>query len=96
MKAAAFTLSACELDAARDRRFAEDLAKAVARKHGRVWLAVFAENRDPATLAARREVADMLRSLNWSLPRIGRALGKHHTAIMHLLAGGRRRVPRPA
>lgn len=71
---------------AADRRFAEDLAELIAPRHGRVALSVFAENRDPATVAARRDVARMLRSIGWSLPRIGRALGdRHHTTVMHLL-----------
>ena len=75
-----------QLEQARaDRRFAEDISVAIARRHGRVPLAVFAENTDRKSVAARREVAHMLRALGWSLPRIARALGRHHCSVLGLL-----------
>jgi chromosomal replication initiation ATPase DnaA len=78
-----------------DRMFAEQLAGAVAPAHGRVPLAVFADNRDAGSVAARREVARMLRALGWSLPRIGRAMGRHHTAVLHMLRDPSVRRERP-
>ena len=36
-------------------------------------------------VAARREVYLRLRALGWSLPRIGRLFGQHHTTVLHAL-----------
>lgn len=33
----------------------------------------------------RRELARALAALGWSLPRIGRALGRHHTSVLVML-----------
>ena len=38
-------------------------------------------------VAIRRSVATHMRSLGYSLPRIGRELNRHHTSILNLLAG---------
>lgn len=76
-----------------DRRFAEDLGRAIAKRHGRVGLAIFTDNVDKQTTAARRELAQMLRALGWSLPRIGAALGRDHSSVHYLLVG-RKRVRR--
>ena len=39
----------------------------------------------PHTVRARARVARILRAKGWSLNRIGKALGRHHTSILHLL-----------
>jgi len=47
------------------------------------------ELRSPARsqrlVAARRSIAVELRVAGWSLKRIGRAIGRHHTAVLHHL-----------
>ena len=49
----------------------------------------------PRLVRCRRQIAEELRAEPWSmsLPEIGRALGgRHHTTILSLLRGGKRKV----
>lgn len=39
----------------------------------------------------RRSAAALMRAWGFSLPEIGRALNRHHTSILWLLRGGRRK-----
>lgn len=41
--------------------------------------------RHPASVAARDEVYRQLRALGYSLPAIGKAVGRHHTSVLHRL-----------
>lgn len=71
-----------------DRFVAEREAELVAPRFGVVPLSVFAENREPNVVAARRAVCKELRALGWSYPRIGRAIGRHHTSVLELVRRG--------
>jgi integrase len=42
-------------------------------------------------LARRRFIAAKMRAAGYSLPQIGRALGRHHTSVLSLLRGGKGR-----
>lgn len=68
-----------------DFTIASNLAERIAPTHGVVPAAVFADNKQPRCCSARAEVAFELRKQGWSLPRIGRALNRHHTSILSLL-----------
>ena len=46
---------------------------------------VLSASRDKRVVYHRRALAHALRGLGWSLPRIGRALGRHHTSVLSLL-----------
>lgn len=76
---------ALELDQVDDRRIAEALGARICQRRGLVDIAVFTENRQPRVVVARRELCEVLRHLGWTLPRIGRAVGRHHTSVLHLL-----------
>ena len=45
---------------------------------------------EPQFVAGRRLIAYRLRTAGWSLSRIGRVLGRHHTTVLNLLRAGRR------
>lgn len=46
---------------------------------------VLARDRRAGVVAERWRLARALRDLGWSLPRIGRALGRHHTAVLDMV-----------
>ncbi len=74
-----------------DQRLADQLARVVARRHGLVGHALMTSNRCRSVVDARQELCIELRNRGWSLPRIGRCIGRDHGSVFHLL----RRRPRP-
>lgn len=51
------------------------------------------DNRRPAMVRVRREIARYLRDHGWSLPRIGVFLDRDHTTVMNLLNPRPHRTP---
>lgn len=57
-----------------------------AQRHGVTADAVLGRDRKRRVAHARFEVMRRLRADGWSLTQIGRALGRHHTTVLHGLA----------
>jgi hypothetical protein len=74
-----------DADAQGDMQIAETIGAGIARRAGLVDIAIFTENRQPRVIAARTDLCIVLRRGGWSYPRIGRAIGRHHTSVMSLL-----------
>jgi len=72
----------------------------IAKEHGYDPMALRSTRRFLEYVVGRRVVAKALLALDWSYPRIGRALGgRDHSTIWWLLHGGRgtkRRPPQPS
>ena len=68
------------------------LTHQIARQLGLDPLVVLSPNRMPNAVQARAEVAQVLRELGWSYPRIGKAIGRSHATVMYLIACRKRRV----
>ena len=83
-------------------RFARDLALSreahsdrylthqVARQLGHDPTWALGPSREAKYVQARTEVAQVLRELGWSYPRVGRAIGRDHAAVMYLLGTSKR------
>jgi hypothetical protein len=68
-----------------DRQVAEFLARSIAQRRGLVAAAIMTENRNPEVVAARAALCRVLRKMGWSLPRVGRSIGRDHSSVLHLL-----------
>jgi chromosomal replication initiation ATPase DnaA len=66
------------------------LTHQVARQLGHDPLVVLSPNREAKYVQARAEVAQVLRELGWSYPRIGKAIGRGHSDVMFLLGASKR------
>ena len=66
------------------------LTHQIARKLGHDPEVVLTPSRVPNAVQARAEVAQVLRELGWSYPRVGRAIGRDHAAVMYLLGTSKR------
>ena len=66
------------------------LTHQIARQLGFDPLVVLSPSRMPNAVQARAEVAQVLRELGWSYPRIGRAIGRRHDVVMFLLGASKR------
>ena len=62
----------------------------VARQLGHDPGVVLSHSRAANAVQARTEVAQVLRELGWSYPRVGRAIGRDHAAVMYLLGTSKR------
>lgn len=62
----------------------------VAARHGVTADEILGRSRERHIVAARTDVCRVLRAQKWSLPSIGKALGRHHTSVMSLLREDRR------
>jgi len=56
-----------------------------ARTHNLAPERILARSHERQPVAARRDVATHLRGRGYSLPQIGRALGLHHSTVLHYL-----------
>lgn len=56
-----------------------------ATRHNVDAAAILGPRRHAPLVEARADVARRLRDAGWSFPKIGRALNRHHTTIMHLV-----------
>ena len=72
------------------------LTHQIARQLGHDPLVVLSPNREAKYVQARTEVAQVLRELGWSYPRIGRAIGRRHDVVMFLLGASKRGRERQA
>ena len=68
------------------------LTHQIARQLGFDPLVVLSPNREAKYVQARAEVAQVLRELGWSYPRIGKAIGRSHATVMYLIACRKRRA----
>ena len=66
------------------------LTHQIARQLGHDPLVVLTPSRVPNAVQARAEVAQVLRELGWSYPRIGKAIGRGHSDVMFLLGTSKR------
>lgn len=72
------------------------LTHQVARQLGHDPLVVLSPSREAKYVQARTEVAQVLRELGWSYPRIGKAIGRRHDVVMFLLGTSKRGRERQA
>lgn len=56
-----------------------------AERHQTTREAILSDARETAEVAARREVMQRLHDDGFSMMRIGRWLGRHHTTVLHHL-----------
>ena len=67
---------------------AQPVISVAAQRHRCSVQAIMGHDRRRHVMAAKREVVQVLNGKGWSLPMIGRVLGKHHTTVLHLLRTG--------
>ena len=72
-------------DVYEDQEAADHVIRIAAQRHKCMVSAIKGHDRRACVMAAKREVVTALREKGWSLPMIGRALGKHHTSVLYLL-----------
>ena len=72
------------------------LTHQVARQLGHDPTVVLSPSRHANAVQARAEVAQVLRELGWSYPRVGRAIGRNHSEVMYLLGASKRGRERQA
>ena len=72
------------------------LTHQVARQLGHDPGVVLSPSRARPDVQARAEVAQVLRELGWSYPRVGRAIGRGHSDVMFLLGASKRGRERQA
>jgi len=68
-----------------------DLVFEVCKEHSTTWRGIIASNRVPGALAARVALYRGLRDFGWSLPQIGRFVGRDHSTICNALGQRHRR-----
>jgi hypothetical protein len=66
------------------------LTHQIARQLGHDPKWALSPSREAKYVQARAEVAQVLRELGWSYPRIGRAIGRGHSDVMFLLGASKR------
>ena len=81
-----YRAKASALDSASDRYLTHQIARQLG--HDPKWC--LGPSREAKYVQARAEVAQVLRELGWSYPRVGRAIGRDHAAVMYLLGAGKR------
>lgn len=63
-----------------------EVIRDVAKRRGLEAQHIVGPRRWSELVAARKEIASLMRNAGWSYPRIGRALGnRHHATIMYYL-----------
>ena len=72
------------------------LTHQVARQLGHDPKWCLSPSREAKYVQARAEVAQVLRELGWSYPRIGKAIGRGHSDVMFLLGASKRGRERQA
>jgi len=63
----------------------EEIITHVEARHRCTLEQIKATDNQQYLVRARRELATRLRGIGYSLPRIGKVIGKHHTTVLHLL-----------
>lgn len=74
-------------DSHKDSTVIEPLLVAFAADRGVELCELMGRSQKPEMVAIRRAFAAKARTLGYSLPAIGRALGRHHTTVLNLLVG---------
>lgn len=62
---------------------AQEYVRAAAKRHQVAARDILSADRSHSTVVARNEVMRRLRADNWTLKQIGRALGRHHSTVIH-------------
>ena len=69
------------------RRDLTELAQACARAGRTTVEAMLSRSNETRAATARRALYVELRALGWTLPKIGRFVGRHHTTVWSSLEG---------
>lgn len=68
-----------------------DIARSICLQKGKSVASVLGPSRKPEDCRIREIICYIAREKGFSYPQIGRAIGRHHTSVLHAVANERKR-----